>query len=163
MTEFDYVVLAIVSLSVAVSILRGLVREILSRLNWAAAFYLANRYSEEVALQLSWAEQLSAPMKALVGCGVVFFLSMLLGSVFIALITRLVSAAGLSFADRGLGMVFGALRGGLIVVMLVIAAGLTSLPEKEFWREAVLSGYAEDAVRLLKPHLPPSVVKWVKY
>lgn len=163
MTEFDYIVIAIVALSVVLSVLRGLVKEVLSLVNWAAAFYLANRYAGDVMVYLSWAEQLSAPMQALVGCVSVFVLVLLLGAVLIGLLTRLILAAGLGFFDRGLGALFGVARGLLIVVILVTAAGLTSLPQKAFWREAMLSGYAQDAVRLLKPHLPPHVVEWVKY
>ena len=49
MTVFDYAVLAIVLASIAISVWRGLVREILSLIGWVVAFLVANLFSAEVA------------------------------------------------------------------------------------------------------------------
>ena len=163
MTLFDYVVIGIVLLSVALSVLRGLVKEVLSLVNWAAAFYVTNHYGPELVVYLPSIEGLSEPMKMLAGCAAAFMASMVLGSIFIWLITKIITAAGLSFADRGLGGAFGAARGIVIVLTLVTAAGLTSLPQQEFWRNALLSPIAENTVRTIKPHLPESLAKWVRY
>lgn len=163
MTEFDYLVLGIVGLSVLLSLLRGAVKEVLSLATWVLAFYLANRHAEDVVVHLSWAEDLTVPMRALAGFGTVFLLVLVCGWIVTRLASRLVSAAGLGWIDRGLGLFVGASRGLLIVLVLVILAGLTSLPEKAFWQEAMLSGHAEETVRQLKPHLPPAVVKWVRF
>lgn len=163
MTEFDFLVLGIIGLSVLLSLLRGAVREVLSLLTWVLAFYLGNRHAEDIAVHLSWAADLSVPMQALAGFTAVFVLVLITGWVLTRLLSKLVSAAGLGWMDRSLGLFFGMARGVLMVLMLVTLAGLTSLPQKPFWREARLSGHAEDAVRLLKPHLPPAVVQWVRY
>ena len=45
MTIFDYVVLGIVSVSVLLSITRGVVREIVSLLGWVIAFFVASHYA----------------------------------------------------------------------------------------------------------------------
>lgn len=163
MTEFDYIVAAIIGLSILLSLLRGAIREVLSLLTWALAFYLGNRHAEDVVVHLSWAEQLTVPMRALAGFATVFIMVMVVGWVLTRLLSKLVSAAGLGWIDRSIGLFFGAARGILVVLVLVMAAGLTSLPQKPFWRDAILSAHAEEGVRLLKPHLPPSVVKWVRY
>ena len=163
MTEFDYLVLGILGLSVLLSILRGAIREVLSLLTWVAAFYLANRHAEDVVVYLSWADQWSVPMRALSGFAAVFLLVLACGWVLTRLLSKLVSAAGLGWFDRTLGIVFGVVRGVLAVLVLVILAGLTSIPQKPFWKDAMLSAHAEDAVRIFKPHLPPSVVKWVRF
>lgn len=163
MTEFDYVVLAIVGLSLVLSLLRGAVREVLSLATWGLAFYFGNRYAEDVVVHLTWAEQLTVPMRALAGFATVFVMVLLTGWVLTRLVSKVVSAIGLGWMDRVLGVVFGAARGVLIVLVLVTVAGLTSLPQKPFWRQALLSAHAENTVRLLKPHLPPAVVKWVRY
>lgn len=163
MTEFDYVALGIIGLSLLLSLLRGAVREVLSLSTWGLAFYLGNRHAEDVVVHLSWAEQLTVPMRALAGFGTVFVMVLLTGWVLTRLVSKLVSAIGLGWVDRMLGLAFGAARGVLIVLVLVTVAGLTSLPQKPFWRDALLSGHAEESVRMLKPHLPPAVVKWVRY
>ncbi len=163
MTLFDYVVIGIFVLSVALSVIRGLVKEILSLANWITAFYVANHYGPALIVYVPAVEGLSEPMKMLAGCAAAFVGSMVVGGIFTWLIGKIISAAGLSFADRGLGGAFGAARGVVIVLTLVTAAGLTSLPKQDFWRHAMLSPFAENAVRTVKPHLPDELAKWVRY
>ncbi|HEX4855723.1 MAG TPA: CvpA family protein [Limnobacter sp.] len=163
MTLFDYIVIAVLVLSVILGLFRGMVKEVLSLANWVFAFWLANKYGAEFAVYMEWAESLTPPMKALIGCAAAFFGSMLVGAILISLLGKIVAAAGLGFADRSLGGAFGLARGLFIVLVLVIGAGFTSLPEQPFWRNAMLSPLAVDAVREVKPHLPESVAKWVRY
>lgn len=163
LTLFDYVVIGVLLLSVVLGLFRGMVKEVLSLANWVVAFWVANRYGAELAVYMDWAESLTPPMKALIGCAVAFFATMIVGAIFISLLGKIVAAAGLGFADRGLGGVFGFARGLFIVLVLVTGAGFTSLPEQPFWRNAMLSPLAEDAMREIKPHLPESVAKWVRY
>lgn len=163
MTIFDYVAITIVVLSMILGGFRGMVKEVLSLVNLVLAFWVANQYGGELVVYMEWADGLSPAMKALVGCAAAFFGMILTGAIVIGLLGRIVSAAGLGFADRGLGLAFGVGRGVLIVLILVTAAGFTSLPSKPFWREATLSPYAVDAIKQLKPHLPESVAKWVRY
>lgn len=162
-TLFDWIVVAVVVLSLVLGLFRGMVKEVLSLANWVLAFWLANRYGAGMAAHMNWAEGLTDPMKALLGCAVTFFAAMVVGTILISLLGKIVAAAGLGFADRGLGAVFGLARGVFIVFVLIIGAGFTALPKQQFWREATLSPFAEDAVRSIKPHLPESVAKWVRY
>lgn len=53
MTIFDYIVIGILSFSALLSITRGLVQEIVSLLAWIVAFFVASRYSVNVAPLLS--------------------------------------------------------------------------------------------------------------
>ncbi|OYY05598.1 MAG: colicin V production protein, partial [Mehylophilales bacterium 35-46-6] len=48
MTVFDYTVLAIVGLSIILSVMRGLVKEVLSILAWFAAFYVGRTYTNQM-------------------------------------------------------------------------------------------------------------------
>ena len=163
MILFDYVVIGILVLSVALSVVRGLVKEILSLANWIIAFYVANHYGPDLVVYVPAVQGMSEPMKMLAGCAAAFVGSMVIGGIFTWFVSRLISAMGLSFADRGLGGAFGAARGAVIVLTAVTAAGLTSLPQQDFWRNALLSPFAENAVRTVKPHLPEDLAKWVRY
>ncbi|WP_288106180.1 CvpA family protein [Limnobacter sp.] len=163
MTVFDYIAIAIVGLSVVLGLFRGMLKEVLSLANWIVAFWLANHYGDRLVVYLDWAEGLSPAMKALVGCAGTFFAAMIVGAILIGLLGRIVSAAGLGFADRGLGGMFGAARGCFIVLVLVTAAGFTSLPKMPFWTQAKLSPVAVDVIKEVKPHLPETVAKWVRY
>ena len=48
MTSFDYLVLAILGLSVALSVMRGLVLEALSIVSWVLAFIVAKSYASQL-------------------------------------------------------------------------------------------------------------------
>ncbi len=75
----------------------------------------------------------------------------LAGSLLGSLVSRLVRAGGLGAADRVLGAVFGAARGGIAAVVLVTLAALTPLAQGAAWQGSrlvtyctVLSGMAMD-------------------
>ena len=49
MTIFDYLVLFVLVTSVLISMMRGLVKEILSLVSWIVAFVIANAYGATLA------------------------------------------------------------------------------------------------------------------
>lgn len=59
MTIFDYVVIAVVVLSVILGLFRGMVKEVLSLANWVLAFWVANRYGADLAVYMDWADRKS--------------------------------------------------------------------------------------------------------
>jgi membrane protein required for colicin V production len=78
-------------------------------------------------------------------------------------IGAMVSATGLSLADRGLGGVFCLARGIVIVLAVVILCGMTAIPKQAFWQDALLSPLAEAGARTLKPFLPPALAQYVHF
>ena len=52
MTWVDYAVIAIVGLSILLSVIHGLVRELMSLASWIVAFVVAQLYAGEVAAML---------------------------------------------------------------------------------------------------------------
>jgi membrane protein required for colicin V production len=78
-------------------------------------------------------------------------------------IDALVTAGGLSVADRGLGAIFGIGRGIVIVLAGVILCGMTSVPKQDFWTQALLSPWAESGVRTVKPFLPAALAQHVHF
>ncbi len=153
MTAFDYVALTILIASVIVSVLRGLVKEVLSLLAWIAAFVVANRYGAEMAALLPDAVP-AGTLRLVAGFAILFIGTLLVGALVNRAIAHIIEASGLKIVDRGLGGLFGLARGALIVVTLVILAGLTGLPREPVWRDALLSPLAESAARTIKPWLP---------
>jgi membrane protein required for colicin V production len=72
----------------------------------------------------------------------------------IALVAAFQYAVGLGFVDRALGGVLGLARGLLIVVIGVLIAGLTTLPQQDWWRRAMFAPALVDAALSLRPWLP---------
>src|SRR5262245_46051787 len=142
MTLFDYTVLVIIALSVLFGVMRGLVREVLSLVAWIAAFVAANFLAADVAALLpkGWATE---ELRLLIGFMVVFLIVLVAMSVLAILASKLVKSAGLGWEDRGFGGLFGLVRGLLVVIILVLLAGLTSLPRQPAWRNALMKDVLE--------------------
>ncbi|MDB5960646.1 MAG: colicin production protein [Massilia sp.] len=162
MTVFDYVVLCILAASVVISTLRGLVREILSLVSWVVAFVVANLYGAQLAPMLP--SMIPGDAVRLMVAFVALFLGVriLMGLLSMA-IGALITASGLSLADRGLGGLFGLARGIVIVLFGVILCGMTSIPQQDFWKHALLSPMAETGVRTVKPFLPADFAQHVHF
>ncbi|MGA2550737.1 MAG: CvpA family protein [Burkholderiaceae bacterium] len=162
MTVFDYVVVGVIVISVVVSAMRGLVREVLSLIVWVLAFCVANYWAADVAALLP--EAVPNPMlRLIIGFLILLVLTLLVGAFVNVLVLRLIRTARLELADHGLGGLFGFARGILIVLTGVILAGLTSLPQQPAWRNAVLAPLAVEGVRTVKPLLPQEWARYVHY
>jgi membrane protein required for colicin V production len=161
-TIFDYLVLFVLVASIVVSMLRGLVKEMLSLLGWIVAFVVANTYSAPLAALLPSA--IPGEVVRLIVAFIALFIGVriLMGLLSMA-VSALVEAGGLTLADRGLGGLFGLGRGLVIVLAGVILCGMTSIPQQDFWRHALLSPLAESGVRTVKPFLPAAVAQHVQF
>ncbi len=162
MTLFDLAVIAIIGLSVLLSVIRGLVREVLALAAWVVAFLAANLLSGAVVPWMP--EALASEELRLLAAFVCVFLGVLITMSLLAMLaSRLVKNAGLGLEDRLLGAAFGLARGLLVVMILVLLAGLTSLPRQAVWRNAVLSGPLEAFAGMIRPWLPAQLAQRIKY
>jgi membrane protein required for colicin V production len=162
MTVFDYAVLAILGLSVIISVWRGAVREVLALASWIAAFLAAQTYAGPVAAYLPDSVP-NASLRLLGGFVIVFLIVLLLTALLAIAISKLVRAAGLGLVDRGLGAIFGLVRGMLVVLTLVLLCGLTAAPRVPAWREAMLSPPLEAVAMSVKPFLPDELSRRISY
>lgn len=135
MSYVDWVLLGIIAVSLLVGLLRGFVKEVFALAVWAAAFFVAFQFSGVVAEHL--ADQVSLPSaRNALAFGSLFLLVLLIGGLLTYLVGLLVEKTGLSGTDRLLGGVFGALRGLLLVIGLVLVAGFTPVPQDPWWDES---------------------------
>ena len=162
MTIFDYAVLTIIGLSVFLSIMRGLVHEVLAILGWIAAFLIAKTYATDV-LPLLPADIPTEALRMLAAFLVLFLGTLLIASLIAIVLSALLNKIGLGWFNRLLGVFFGLARGVLIVCILVFLAGLTQIPQDLRWRNAMFSAPAEALVTACLPWLPESIAKHVHY
>jgi membrane protein required for colicin V production len=161
-TSFDYAVMAVIGLSALRGMWRGLLSEVFGLIGWVVAFFVAAHFVGSVVpyIPANW------PGGALTQWLIAFLLIvgavLLVSSVMAALLTRLTEVTGLRGIDRSLGLLFGLVRGAILVVVLVALAGLTELPQKDFWRNALLRPAVEQGVRELKPLLPDTLAAYVR-
>ena len=162
MTVFDLIVIAIVAVSVGISIWRGMVREVLALASWIGAFWIAKELAGFTATWLP--DTVSNPgLRLMFGFIGVMLASLLVFSLVGMLIVHLVKVAGLTAPDRMLGAAFGLLRGVVIAVTVVLLGGMTSAPREPYWRDALLSAPLEAAALWVKPWLPRDVARRVSF
>ena len=162
MTGFDFVLLAILAISIVLGLLRGLLKEVLSLVAYASAFLAAIWWGPNVS---EWSAQwITQPFVSMALAYLSVFIPVLLTIGFINMtLSALLSKTGLTPADHGLGAMFGLVRGILFVLVLVILAGYTPLPEEPWWKNAMFSKQVVGAVQQIKLRLPPPVNDWLPY
>lgn len=162
MTFFDIGVIAVLVLSVAFALWRGLVKEVFSLAAWIGAFWIAKEFAGVVAGWLP-ASVTNESLRLVIGFLGLMLLGLLVFSLLTLLMVHLVKKAGLKASDRTLGAFFGLVRGVVIVVILVLAGGMTSAPKQAFWREALLSGPLEYVALWVRPWFPDEVGRRVNF
>jgi membrane protein required for colicin V production len=115
----DWAIVAILVLSSIISLIRGFVKEALSLVIWIAAFVVANIFSHR--LEPFFNSVIATPsLRSMAAFALIFVGVLLLGALINHCVGLVLKATGLSGTDRLLGMCFGALRGLLIVMILLI-------------------------------------------
>lgn len=162
MTSFDYLVLAILGLSIVLSVMRGLVLEALSIVGWVLAFFVAKSYASQLVPMMPEAIPTES-LRVMAAFIMVFLATLLISSLLSIALASLFKKLGLGWLNRVLGGLFGLSRGIIIVCLLVFLAGMTSLPQDERWRDAMFSAPFEALVGYILPWVPDSIRLYVKY
>jgi membrane protein required for colicin V production len=131
----DYVVIGIIAISILVGAIRGFIKEVFSLAVWIAAFVVAFQYSGAVALLLENQIELPSARTSLAFAGL-FICVLVVGGLLTFLIGKLVEQTGLSGTDRMLGGVFGGIRGLSLVLVIMLVAGLTPVPQDSWWQQS---------------------------
>jgi membrane protein required for colicin V production len=152
----DFVFIALILISGLISLYRGFVREVFSVVTWVVAIWVGIRFAGTVAVYLPAALS-DETLRLGVAFAVLFILVLIAGGVIGIVMTRLVRGTGLTGTDRALGIVFGLLRGVLIVALLVFLASLTLAPEETWWQESRLVPEFERIVGWLLDQLPETL------
>jgi membrane protein required for colicin V production len=162
MTVFDYGVLLIIGFSVLLSVMRGAVREIMALFSWVASFLLAQEYATRLAPMLPS----SIPgdsLRVLAAFLALFLGALLIMSLATIALAELIRTLGLGSLDKGLGVLFGLLRGLVIVCVMVFIGGMTSLPKQPMWQNAMFSAPIEAVVLKAKTWLPDDLAKRIHF
>jgi membrane protein required for colicin V production len=162
MTVLDWILLSIVLVSTLIALVRGFVKETISLITWIAAFWIALAFSQAAATLVPEAVDIPSARNAIAFVGL-FVTVLVLGGIINWSISRLVESTGLSGTDRSLGMVFGLLRGVLIVAGLILLAGFTALPQEQWWEASTLIPYFQTVAGWILAVLPADVADNVQW
>lgn len=158
----DYAILAVIVISVLVGALRGFIKEVFSLLVWAAAFLVAYHFAGNVAAWMEDAVTLPSARMAM-GFSGLFVAVLLVGGLINYLLGRLVESTGLSGTDRLLGGVFGAARGLVLIIAVLLVAGFTPIPGDPWWQQSQSIKRLMPLVEWGAGYLPESVVEQLNF
>lgn len=160
MNETDYIIIAVLGLSVMVGLWRGLVSEVLALMIWVAAFWVAWVFGPVLAVHLEGLVR--EPALRIIGAYVLcFVLVLVVGALLRVLARKLIDGVGLAGPDRVLGGLFGLARGILVVTLAVFLVGFTAFTRDAWWQESVLLPHFRQAAVWLEHHTPKDVGKYL--
>lgn len=161
MSGLDLFVAGVMAISALAGLMRGLVREVFSLGAWVLAFVFAKSLAPFVAPMVPGVE--SEALRHFAAIVLVFVIILVLASLSGAVLAGMVKWVGLGFYDKFMGLVFGVLRGSLIVLFLTLLAGLTALPQTRFWQDSLFHEQLESGSRMAMPWLPSSLSEHIRY
>jgi membrane protein required for colicin V production len=142
---------------------RGLVYEILSLLSWLTAYFVALASVADIAPYMPDVLG-SDTVKTGAAFAALFLITLILCGIAAWSLSKLAKSFGLDWRTDGvMGAMFGLFRGVLLVMVLVLVAGFTQLPQQTFWHDAWLSSPLQGAALQLNKALPDNVAKSVHY
>lgn len=163
MTSFDYIILIVVFLSVLLGWWRGLVYEVLSLLSWMTAYFVAKSWVSELTPYMPAVLE-SEALRSTAAFLAAFTITLILCGIAAWSLSKLIKSFGLDWRTDGvMGALFGFVRGLLLVLVIVLLAGLTTLPQTPFWRDALLSKPLQKLALQAKVLLPDEMAKRVSF
>ncbi len=165
MSGLDILILLILSLSVAIGIFRGFLRESVSLAKWVLSSVFAWLFAWQATglLEKTIEDETVRLVAAFIGIFVVVYAA---SSVAAVMLQRFIGSSGvLRFSDTILGAVVGALRGGLIIVLVFLLIGLSPpIQENRWWRKSLLAPYFQPAAAFTSEKLlPRDIARHIHY
>ena len=156
---FDIALLVVIFLSVATGFTRGFLKESMSVTAWVLAAVLAYVYS------VAWSEYLvpyvdSPSLRIILVSLSILIVSIVTGKILSKVMGVLLRFSGLKGLDHMLGIAFGAARGWLIVIMIIMGLSSLHLDQDNWFVESKLVPWAVQSFDEIKRRIPDELVAW---
>ncbi|MEA3176120.1 MAG: rane protein required for colicin production [Gammaproteobacteria bacterium] len=161
MTGVDVLILVVLVGSTVIGALRGFVREAVSVVFWILAIWGAWQFGPVVEPHLGGllADPSIAPW---VGRLVILVLILLVGWVAGMLLSYFTRSIGLGPLDRVIGVLFGIVRGMVLVGLMIIGGELLHMNQEDWWNRSKLVPYGETVGDWLRAMVGEKGEPWVK-
>lgn len=149
----DFAIIAIIAISTVIGLIRGFVREVLSLISWLLAIWVSLNFSPLFADFLTaW---IATPgIRIVLAFSALFVCSVAIGGLISHIIVKFVRQSGLSGTDRSLGLVFGGVRGTVLIAVLVLIIYMGDVAEQPALHGSFLIPYFKPIAVWLKDLIP---------
>ena len=151
----DIALLGAMGVSILLGAFLGLVRSALNLAAIAGAFIISYRYSQTIEPGLL-AFFRNGPLAAALSYALMFAFALMIFGLLAALMRRLVRRAGFGGWDAAGGAVFGAARGFVIALAILIPLTFTAFSESATWRESSALPIFGAAMKIAIAQTPPN-------
>ncbi len=162
MSAFDIVIISVLILPAIVGVFYGFLNIVFSLLSWALAFGASIKL-----LPLATPLFSNVVENELLRTALAFVASFIICLVLLSLlsyfIVKLLGRAGLTAADRILGLFFGMGLGVIIVAVIVFLGGFTLMPQENWWERSKLVDPFERIGIWCYRFLPESIIEYHSY
>ena len=149
MNVTDYLVIAAVVISAIVGAMRGFLREAVALVTWLVALFVAWHFADLIEPHLGGLLS-GSYVKPWAARVIIVLLILLLGAAVGAMLNHFVRLSIFSGMDRFLGLVFGLLRGVVLLGVFVILGQLLRLEGERWWTRSLLIPYGESVANGLR-------------
>lgn len=160
----DYTIIGIIVLSAIISFFRGFLREAISLGFWIVGLLVALKYAYPVHER--FIHGIASPMLSyLVAFVGIFLIVFIIGVVTNMIIHAMIKAAGLSYADRMIGIVFGVVRGAAVVIVMLLFVNNGNLADVNAISQSKIAPEFMPTVIWAQKYLPEhmqAVSSWVQ-
>jgi membrane protein required for colicin V production len=161
MNTADIAIIAVFAISMIIGLVRGFVVEVMAIVVWFLAVALAYWFGPVLATEFSPSVELSSA-RIFLGYGLIFVGTLVLGAILIYFLKKLVAGTGLTGTDRLFGMLFGAVRGLVLVVLSILMLGLTPFPGDGWWGASRAIAMFHPMADRARAWLPEAVAKQIQ-
>ncbi len=151
MTVVDVVVIFVIALSALFGLIRGFVKEAISLVKWILATWIAATFASRLSPLLPIESDAVSQATAF---GLLFVSVLIIGAIISFIVVQFVKKTGLSSADHVFGLLFGFLRGGVIIIVFVLIGQAVSLSTQQWWQDSLMLQRFERAAILLHDYVP---------
>lgn len=154
MAALDWICLALLAASTLLGAWRGLIYEALSVAAWVVAFLLARIAAPWLGGVLPMGQSAES-LRVAAAFVILFIVFAFAGGLVASLARGVVRSVGVRAVDRTFGMVFGLIRGVLLLLLLAFVIQLLGQGGAPWWRDSFSGPWLQAALVQLAPFLPP--------
>ena len=149
----DLTIIIIVFISSLFGLQRGFIKELLSVIFLLLSSILALKYGGDFGSSLlSWIDSITFRFWS--GVVVLFFIFLFLGSLLNWGISKLIKMSLINGINRFLGMIFGFLRGCVLISLIVMLMQSSTLSINDWWLDSPIIPYAEIFAEWMRIMIP---------
>lgn len=154
----DLIIISLILLSALIGVMRGLIKESITLVSWTVATVLALNFSEPLSSYITFVN--NPGIRTIIAFIIIAVSSLFLGAIVNVLVGGLVRKTPFSVLDRMLGSLFGLVRGGLFVGILILLGGLVPhMTEEKWWKQSTSISHFQGLSFWLKERLPEEIAQ----